>query len=59
VAFLSRTQGAQPLADGAGAGGPLLIERAEMLPARTKADEAMLEVVFVVARIAAEAPAQD
>lgn len=33
--------------------GPLLIEKAQMQPARTKADEVGLEVTFVVARVQA------
>lgn len=51
VAFLARTQESAATADGSGAAGPLLVERCEMQPARTKTDEAGLEVVFVVARI--------
>lgn len=51
VAFVSRTQESAPAADGSGAVGPLLVERCEMQPARTKTDEAALEIVFLVARI--------
>lgn len=51
VAFLARTQELAPAADESGAVGPLLVERCEMQPARTKTDEAGLEVVFLVARI--------
>jgi hypothetical protein len=57
TAFLARAQDPAATADGSGAAGPLLLERCEMIPARTKTDEATLEVVFVVARIAAPAPA--
>jgi hypothetical protein len=56
TAFLARTQERAPVDDGSGAAGPLLVERSEMIPARTKTDEATLEVVFVVARIAAPPP---
>lgn len=59
VAFLARTQEATPAADGSGAVGPLLVERCEMQPARTKTDEAGLEVTFVVARILPQAPPQE
>ncbi|MBL8861305.1 MAG: hypothetical protein JNK02_04755 [Planctomycetes bacterium] len=55
TAFLSRSQEARPAADGSRAAGPLNLERCEMIPARTKPDEAALEVVFFVARIAAPA----
>lgn len=51
VAFLARTQSAEALGDGSGAAGPLLVERADMQPARNKADEAGLEAVFIVARL--------
>lgn len=51
VAFLARSQEPTPAADGSGAAGPLLVERCEMQPARTKPDEAGLEIVFLVARI--------
>ncbi len=50
--FLVRTQDPAPVADGSGAAGPLLIERVEMQPARNKTDEAGLEIVFIVARLA-------
>jgi len=59
VAFVRRTQEATPAADGTGAAGPLLIERLEMQSARTKTDEAGLEVTFYVARIAPQAPPQE
>ena len=55
VAFLARSQEALPAADGSGAVGPLLVERCEMQPARGKPDEAGLEIVFLVARLAAPA----
>lgn len=49
VNFLVATQAAK-------AGGPLVIEKCEMQPARTKTDEALLEVTFIVVRLH-EAPA--
>jgi hypothetical protein len=36
-----------------GEGQPLLIEEVEMAPERSKADEARLDVIFVVSRVAA------
>ncbi len=59
VAFLARTQEKTPAADGSGAAGPLLVERCEMQPARTKPDEANLEIVFLVARIVPTATPQE
>lgn len=59
VRFYARTQEKGPAADGSGASGPLLVERAEMQPARGKTDEAGLEVVFVVARLAPPAPPEE
>ncbi len=50
VRFLEETQSASPDAAGQPA-GPLLIEKAQMQPARTKTDEVGLEVTFVVARV--------
>lgn len=44
VQFLVATQAARD-------GGPLVIEKCEMQPARTKVDEAGLEVTFVVVRL--------
>lgn len=38
-------------------GGPLLIEKLEMAPARNKTDEATLEIVFVAARLHSAEPA--
>lgn len=38
-------------------GGPLLIEKLEMAPARNKTDEATLEIVLVAARLNAAGPA--
>lgn len=51
VRFLQETQ--QPGSSGpnASAAGPLLIEKAQMQPARTKTDEVGLELTFVVARL--------
>ncbi|MCY2960455.1 MAG: hypothetical protein NTY35_09855 [Planctomycetota bacterium] len=58
VAFLARSQESAPLADGSGAAGPLLVERCEMQPTRSKTSEAGLEVVFLVARIVPPAAPQ-
>lgn len=52
VQFLTATQGDKD-------GGPLLIEKCEMVPARGKSDEAGLEVTFVVARLHAPAAEKD
>jgi len=52
VRFLSLTQSAPGPGGADGVeGGPLLIEKAELQPARTKPDEAGLEVTFVAARV--------
>jgi hypothetical protein len=59
VAWLARTQSSANLAEGGGPGGPLRIERCEMQPARNKADEAGLEVVFLVAQVRAEERAEE
>ncbi|MBK7875685.1 MAG: hypothetical protein IPJ77_08030 [Planctomycetes bacterium] len=45
------------LAQDAKAGGPLLVEKSEMAPARNKTDEATLEVTFVAARLHEAEPA--
>lgn len=50
VQFLLSTQEAKD-------GGPLLVERTEMAPARNKADEATLEIVLVAARLHEREPA--
>ena len=50
VDFLAATQ--DPSSTGGVEGGaPLTVEKVELAPARNKADEAALEVVFIVARV--------
>lgn len=49
VQFLVASQGDKD-------GGPLVIEKCEMQPARTKADEAGLEITFIVVRLHDSAP---
>lgn len=53
VRFLEETQSAGADAASGAPVGPLLIEKAQMQPARTKTDEVGLEVTFVVARVQA------
>lgn len=53
VRFLEESQSPAPDATTGQAAGPLLIEKTQMQPARTKTDEVGLEVTFVVARVQA------